>query len=74
MSEAATLRAIVALLLTLAGCDRGPPCVRTEPRLVHHDAWTQMVMVGKVMVPIFHPAHDSTENVCIERAAEGTRQ
>lgn len=41
-------------------------CVRWEKQLVHHSAWTQFIWSGKVMIPIYHSAYSSIDNVCME--------
>lgn len=64
------MRLLGILLLTTA-CVK--PCIRSEQRLVHHDAWTQMIpqfdSKGNIYfwLPIYHPAYSSLETVCVER-------
>lgn len=43
------------------------PCIRSHYELVHHDSYTSLMPVGKVMVPIHHNARDQWERVCDER-------
>lgn len=40
------------------------PCIKSHKEMVHHRAWTQYILVGKMMVPIFHDAYDALEDVC----------
>lgn len=48
------------------------PCVRTERRMVHHDGWVMYVSCGdNCMSPIFIPATDGIEPVCVERRRRG---
>lgn len=41
-------------------------CDKWESKIVHQEPWTQYVLVGKVMTPIYHPAKDVRENVCVK--------
>ncbi len=43
------------------------PCLKYENQYVHHPAWTQMMIVGKIFVPIYHDSYDDWEDVCIIR-------
>lgn len=54
---------ILLLAVALMGCD---VCVRTERRTVRYAAWVQFLPVGKTTMPIFHPARDVEEDVCVE--------
>lgn len=41
-------------------------CARWESKIVYQEAWTQYVLVGKVMTPIYHAAGNYQMTVCTE--------
>jgi len=46
-----------------------PNCKRGHYEMVHHAAWTQMLVTSikpMMMVPIYHPAYDAKEWTCDE--------
>lgn len=66
---------IIATILLVLGLCAAPfvyslryPCLRGHTERRHHAAWTQFIMVGKVMVPVYHAAYDSEDFICDERA------
>lgn len=43
-----------------------PICLKTEPKYVCTAAYTSVVIVGKVLMPIYHPATCAVRTVCVE--------
>lgn len=41
-------------------------CSAWGSKIVHQEAYTSYIYTGKVMVPIYHPAGDYPQNVCID--------
>lgn len=44
-----------------------PKCKRGHTDIVHHDAYTSFMMIGKIMIPQHHNAYNASEFVCDER-------
>lgn len=61
--------AMTALILMGAGC-APRECLRSHKETVYHPAWTQFIPTGKTIIPIFHGAYSSVEDVCDEYAPE----
>lgn len=53
----------VLVLLVLSGCK---VCIRSHKELTHHAGYTQFIWTGDVVVPFYHPAHESWDEVCEE--------
>lgn len=45
-------------------------CLRHENEIVHQQAWTQWIMSGKIMIPIYHSEGDYDRNVCVQYKPE----
>jgi len=41
-------------------------CYKGHYQKVHHEAWTQTMIIGDGVYTIFHPASDSEKWVCIQ--------
>ena len=41
-------------------------CAKYEYKIVHQEAWTQFIWMGKFMSTIHHPAGDYYQNVCTQ--------
>lgn len=41
-------------------------CARYEDKIVHQEEYRTFMFVGKVMMPIYHPAGDYKQTVCVE--------
>lgn len=54
------LLSIVALIVYFIS----HPCIKEHQEWVHHDAWMQFTMAGKVPVNVYHPAKTSLDTIC----------
>lgn len=65
------LISILAIVLVIVLCisvwHQQHPCIRSHREFVHHDAYYQPIMAGKVLELIYHPARDVWEKICDER-------
>jgi len=50
-------------ILLLTGCYT---CVKSHYEMVHHPAYTQPIMMGKMTTYMHHNAYDSNESICDE--------
>lgn len=67
------IRLIVLSILITSSC--GPKCIKYEPKLVHHEAWTEIMYIPidedtDIPIPIYHPAKDVWEPVCVQYEVE----
>ena len=53
----------LAIVILFSGCAK---CVKSHKEIVHHPAWTQLVYINKMWMPIFHPAYDAERLICDE--------
>lgn len=51
-------------VLMLTGCSFEEPCARGHTETRTREAWIQYVQVGKLTMPILHPASEYQEFVC----------
>lgn len=59
---------LAALSLFAVACE--PPCLRGHRETRRVPAMTTFIFVGKVLIPQFHPAHDTTVFVCDQYQVE----
>ena len=64
MERGNKMRQLLAVLILLAGCSQGRVCVQSHEEKKIIPAWTQYIMIGKVMTPITHPEEEVTVEVC----------
>ena len=58
----------ITVVALAVGCKKEPPCLRSHSEVKTRSAWTQIMFVGKTIVPIYHPQSTYTVVVCEERA------
>lgn len=46
-------------------------CVKSHEETRHMYGWTQFILSGKVMVPVYHPPYDYQASVCDQYADGG---
>lgn len=54
----------IALVGTIWLVIIAPKCLQSHEEPRHQDAYTSFMVVGKVLVPLFHPANDYQVDVC----------
>lgn len=65
--------AAVMIALLAAGCDRRK-CLRSHTEERTRPAWVQIIPVGEVSIPIYHPESKYTAEVCDEYELEEQKQ
>lgn len=63
----ALLVLLIFIILSVLVREIKHPCIKSHKEMVYHPAWTQYMWSGKVMMPIFHSAYTSLDEVCDKR-------